>query len=272
MPHPFLVIILLFLLTRTVPAAGDGIIVVVSIPPQKYLAEMIGGDRIRVTTMLKPGHGPETYDPVPAQMALLSNAQIYFLIGVPFETKWRKKFSLQNEKMRMIETCRYCMIEGRDPHGWTNPVNAIRISEQIRTALIEADPQGITVYENNFKTLVEKLEQLDHEIGTKLKDRHTDYFISSHDAWSCFAGRYGLKQLALESGGREKGPRGIAELVEIAREEKIKILFIQEQHPTGPAYTLADELGARPVVIDPLAENYIENMRQVTALISEAIR
>lgn len=266
--------VLIFLVSAVCgnPKAEEKINVFVSIPPQKFLVERIGGDRVIVTTMLKPGHSPETYDPVPGQMAMLSRARIYFLMGVPFETRWRKKISRQNDRMIMINTCQVCYTRDGDPHTWTSPVNAIQIASQIKSTLLDVDPGAARVYETNYQGLVNELKELDAEIIDSLKDRRTDYFIVSHDAWAYYADRYGLKQITLESGGREKGPRGIAVLVDKARYENIHILFIQEQHPTGPAYTLARELDARAVVIDPLAENYIENLRHVTELIVEAVK
>lgn len=252
-------------------AAAGAIEVFVSIAPQKYLVQQIGGDRVNVNIMLKPGHSPETYDPVPRQMALLAMARIYFLIGVPFEIKWREKFQLQNDGMRMVDTCQKCKLFINDPHVWTNPVNARLIAGEIRNSLAAEDPQAASLFETNFRKLAADLERLDNHIMNMLKDRRTDYFIVSHDAWAYYAARYGLKQMTLESRGREKGPRGIAELSDQARRENIHILFVQRQRPTGAAYTLAAELGARVVVIDPLAGDYISNLLRVTASIAEAV-
>lgn len=253
-------------------ATDDTVEVFVSIAPQKYLVKRIGNERVNVRVMLKPGNSPETYDPTPRQIAMLSNARIYFFIGVPFEKKWREKFRLQNEKMRIIDTCQKCPAIDDDPHTWTNPLNGKLIAEQIRDALLAEDQVHAGIYETNYQKLAAELDSLDAEIEHSLRNRHTDYFIVSHDAWSYYARRYGLKQLALESRGREKGPRGISQLVDRARRENIKTLFIQEQHPGGAAYTLAAELGAGVAVIDPLAENYIDNLRRITALIAGAIK
>lgn len=183
-----------------------------------------------------------------------------------------EKFRLQNEAMRMVNTCQKCPALDDDPHTWTSPINAKLIAEQIKDALVAVDWTHTGMYESNYNALAEELDRLDAEIEHRLRDRRTDYFIVSHDAWSYYARHYGLKQLALESRGREKGPRGISQLVDRARRENIKTLFIQEQHPTGAAYTLAAELDAGVEVIDPLAENYIDNLRRVTALIAGAAK
>lgn len=267
---PFYVAMLLCLCPgRYACAAMD---VFVSIAPQKYLVQRIGGDRVRVEVMLKPGHSPETYDPSPSQVARLASTRIYFLIGVPFESRWHARFQQQNGAMHMVDSVRDCSIIDQNPHVWTSPVNAQYIATVIRDTLMQEDPAGASYYAANFRRLVADLEGLDKDIQARLRHRRTDYFIVSHDAWSYYAARYGLEQLALESGGREKGPRGIAQLVEQARRENIQVVFIQSQHPTGAALTLARELHAGVVEIDPLAPDYISNLRRVTASIAQTLQ
>ena len=119
--------------------------------------------------------------------------------------------------------------------------------------------------------LISDLDKLDGNIRVILAQRRTDYFIVSHSSWGYYARRYGLKQLALESFGRELGPRGMSELVELAKGEGIHTIFIQQQHPARTAYTLARELDARIITIDPLAEEYISNLYSVGQQVAEAV-
>ncbi len=244
----------------------------VSIPPQKFLVERIGGNRVDVNVMLKPGHSPETYEPVPRQIAMLSRAQIYFRIGIPFEHHWMNVITAQNKDMLVIDSCCKSNSQLHDPHVWTSPGNAKIIAEQIRVTLIDQDPEGSSLYETNYQSLIQDLDELDKYIRALLSQQRTNHFIVSHDSWKYYADSYGLKQLALESFGREKGPRGLVELVELAIQEGIQTIFVQRQHPTGAAYTLANELNAKVVIIDPLAEEYIENLFHVTKLIAKAIQ
>lgn len=245
--------------------------VFVSIPPQKFFVEKIGGDRVTVHVMLAPGQNPETFEPRPRQISMLSNTQVYFRIGVPFENNWIDILKAQNNEINFIECCTQLM-QNQDPHIWTSPRNARIISRQIFDSLASIDPEGLAVYENNFQLLLQELYELDEEISNILKYSGTRYFIVSHDSWNYFAGDYGLHQLAIESYGREKGPRGLVQLIEIAKREDIKTVFIQQQHPFGTARTIARELNAKIVVIDPLAENYIENLLDVSKKIAGAIR
>jgi zinc transport system substrate-binding protein len=90
----------LFLLLNIVYAQTN---VVVSILPQQTFVEKIGGDKVTVTTMVKPGSDPHTYEPKPSQMKAISNANIYFPIGFEFENTWRDKFASQNKDIKFVE-------------------------------------------------------------------------------------------------------------------------------------------------------------------------
>ena len=265
----FLLLVLLPLGCHAGP--GGKLEIFVSIPPQKFLVERIGGARVHVNVMLQPGQSPETFDPAPKQIAMLSGALVYFRIGVPFEQHWLNRITGQNRQMFMVDGYAPMLVEN-DPHVWTDPVNAERIAGHIKDTLIKLDPAESSLFTANYRSLISDLDRLDRDIRTMLAHRKTDYFIVSHGSWGYFARRYGLKQLALESLGRELGPRGMSELVELARREGIHTIFIQRQHPARTADTLARELDARISTIDPLAEEYINNLYSVSRQIAEAVK
>jgi len=77
--------------------------IVVSILPQKTFVEKIGGDKVTVTNMVRPGSDPHSYEPKPSQMRDISKADIYFPIGLEFENTWLAKFSSQNKNMKFVE-------------------------------------------------------------------------------------------------------------------------------------------------------------------------
>lgn len=251
--------------------ATEPINVFVSIPPQKFFVERIGGEFVNVSVLLKPGQSPETFDPSPRQMAALSNADVYFLMQLPFESHWISTIAYQNPELDIIRVCDCLNGLEKDPHIWTSPVIAMEIIENINTTLADLYPEHTDFFEKNLKHLMTELNALHIEIKKKFENRRTDYFLVSHASWGYFAKTYGLVQIALEEGGREKGPKGLSELINLAKQENITSLFIQKQHPTGVAYTLTREIGAEAILIDPLSENYIINLRHVSHLIAEAV-
>ena len=106
-PRLSLLLLLLLLcagLRSTSATAGEPIPVFVSIPPQKYFVEKIGGNLVNVSVMVQPGANPHIYEPRPNQMTALSKTRIYFAIGVTFETVWLPKFAKLNPQMRIVHT------------------------------------------------------------------------------------------------------------------------------------------------------------------------
>ncbi|MFQ5660166.1 MAG: metal ABC transporter solute-binding protein, Zn/Mn family [Gammaproteobacteria bacterium] len=270
-------------------AMGDvRIQVFVSIPPQRFLVERIGGDKVVVNTMIAPGYSPETYDPTARQMAALNQADLYFRIGLPFEDIWMQTIASINRHIRIIECCREIAYrnfnaaavydtDGRkagapDPHIWTSPGNMVILANQIKEELVMKDPHDGHYYESNYRSLVAKLNALHAYVQSMLEGKRIPYIIVSHGAWGYYTDAYGLKQVSLEVNGRERGPRGLAELIDLAKREKIATLFLQKQYKSGAFVILADELDAKVVIIDPLSGNYIDNLRKVTRLIAEAVK
>ena len=80
-----------------------------------------------------------------------------------------------------------------------------------------------------------------------------------------------MLQLSLEQSGRESGPRKLLSIVETAKRQDIKTLFIIEQYHTRAVNNLAVQLGADIVMIDPMAEDYIANMLVITEKLTKAL-
>ena len=246
----------------------------VSIPPQKYLLERIGRQHVAVSVMLRPGDAPETYDPTPGQLMTLAAAKFYFRIGVPFENVWIDSIRKGNDTIKIIDCCDNIFTSRSaelDNHVWTAPRNALAIASLIKKHLLIADPENRAEYIKNYQALVADLETLDTDIRAVLDRRRTPYFIVSHASLGYYAHDYDLIQLSLEKNKRELGAKSLARLLTIARRESIQTLFVQRQHYSPAADVFISELGAQVVEFDPLAEDYIVNLRRLTDLIAQAI-
>ncbi len=251
----------------------------VSIPPQKYLVERITGSEINVSVMVGPGKSPATYEPSPKQMANLNNAQLYIRIGVPFETVLIDRIKQLNSNLTIIDCCsqiakrkltEHHKHDGHsniDPHIWTSPENTKQIAVIIRNALVKLDPKSSNYYEKNYIDFVNELDDLDQEIRAQLKQIKNRYLIVSHPSWGYYADSYNLEQISIEQSGSEIRAKVLIEIIKLARAENISTVYIQKQFNNGSAKLLAKEINANVVELDPLAENYIENLRHVTQAI-----
>lgn len=258
--------------------------VFVSILPQKYFAERIGGPHVAVSVMVGPGQSPATYEPTPRQMARLAKARLYFRIGVAFEDAWMGRIVAANPRMRVVDTRRGIPLRDvdsvvretapgvrKDPHVWTSPVLAKIIVEHMRDALVAADPAHRGTYEANCSALVAELERLDGQIRGMFRHLATRSFMVFHPSWGYFADTYGLKQIPIETGGKEPGARTIARFIELGQRQGVKVIFVQEQFSRRTAETVARAIGGRLVAVDPLAEDYLNNLRHVAQVFAESM-
>jgi len=260
--------------------ADDRLKVFVSIVPQKYFVEKIGGDLVDVSVMVQPGANPAVYEPKPQQMAGLTKAEIYFAVGVPFETVWLKKIAGVNTEMMIVHTEdgieKMPMKAGhhhgeetdhtgvKDPHIWLAPPFVMIQARNILHALMMADPERASVYKANYREFILELVDLDLRIikifstsGEGLR------FMVYHPAWGYFAESYGLEQIPIEIEGKEPKARELQDLLQQARVAGIKAIFVQPQLSSKSAHTIAKAIGCRIVTADPLAEDWAKNLLDV---------
>lgn len=262
--------------------------VFVSVLPLKYFVERVGGEGVEVSVMVGPGRSPATYEPTPRQMAELSRAQIYFRVGVPFEQVWMKRLADLNPKLRIIDLRDGIHLrtlpahhhenleehrgpedhdhmepqgEEKDPHIWTDPRLVKIMAEQIRNTLTTLAPSRGDEYAANCRAFIADLDRLDRLIRDRLAGVKQRRFLVFHPAWGYFADAYGLQQVAVEAEGKEPGPQALARIISQAREEQIRVIFVQQQFSQTTAKTVARAIDAKVVAVDPLAEDYLANMR-----------
>ncbi len=237
--------------------------VVVSILPQRFFVKKIAEDKVNVVVLVPPGYSPATYDPTPNQIAQVEKAHIYFAIGVPFEKVWLKKFVCLNKKLIIVYTDKGIKKRDGDPHIWLSPPLVKKQAETIAKSLEKIDPSNRDFYENNLKEFLAQIDALDKEIASILKAKKGRPFLVYHPCWGYFAERYGLKQIAIEEGGKEPSISKLTKLISYCKEAKIKAIFVQPEFSKKSASLIAKELGIRLITIDPLAEDWIDNLRDV---------
>lgn len=252
---------------------------IVSIVPQKSFVEAIGGDLINLEVMVAPGSSPHSYEPKPSQMKAIAQANLYFTIGVEFESAWMKRFSDQNKNMKIIDSTKnikkIAMKEhnhheekahagdkhsGLDPHIWTSPANIKIIAKNILDALIANDATHKITYETNYKNLISKIDETDKQIKEVLKNtKKGAKFMVFHPAWGYFAHQYGLAQMAIEVEGKEPKPKELAMILEEAKEEKVKAIFTQPEFSDKSANLIANELKIKVIKTSPLNPDWSTN-------------
>ena len=272
-----ILIILIQIFYFTDKSWADPDLVFVSIAPQKFFVERIGGNEIQVEVMVNPGESPATFNPNPKKMSLLAYAKLYFSIGVPFEKVWISRIKNIQPKLKIIPLNKnttpssdHHQGEG-DPHIWLSPPLAKKMVAKIETALSRQRPEKSAFFKKNYQALIKDIDKLDQEIRQIFAKSKKHTFMVFHPAWTHFAETYSLKQISIEHQGKEPGPRALQEIINVGKKQNIKIIFVQKQFGLTVAKKIAKMIGATVREMDPLAENYIDNMRNTAQAISGAI-
>lgn len=304
----FFIQLILFIVTASWAQAEAPLQVAVSILPQKFFVQQIGREKVAVQVMVQPGASPATYEPKPAQMAALSRARLYFSIGVPFERVWLDRIAAANGRMEIVPTDRG--IEKRmlaahhhhdegahhdpghhhgsakggnhdhgaahggmpDPHIWLSP-SLVRIQvAHMAAALQRTDPVHEAFYRTNAASFLREIDALDAELSDLFSKRRGLRFMVFHPSWGYFAQTYGLHQIPIEMEGKDPKPAQLKALIEHAREEGIRVVFVQPQFSRRSAELIAREIGGQVMAADPLAEDWAANLRRVADKFEAALK
>ncbi len=277
----FSLLLTFFFLIRPVFAAADTPITVsVAIPPQAFVVERIGGERVKVNVLLPSGKSPATYKPSPNQMMTLSRSRLYFQIGLPFEkrlvAKMKNGMSVEIVDIRAgiklvpMGDHRHGSSEP-DPHIWMDPKLVIIQATTIRDVLIQADPDGRSEYERGYRSLTADLTALDHKLKSILQPLQGRTIYVFHPSYGYFCRAYGLVQKAVETGGKQPSPKHLGALIRAARKDKVKVIFVQPQFARRSAEAVAKAIGGAVIPLDPLAKEYIVNLEQMAEKIRRAL-
>lgn len=279
---------LLFGLTLllTAQAGAAAVRVAVSVLPLAGFAERVGGDRVSVQTLVGPGQNPHSFEPTARQIEELTSAQLFWRVGMPFEEAWIARLHSQNRALDVLDARAGLDLppatadaalhdhrhdgQGQDPHVWSSPVLARIMVPRLAEALGAIDPPNAAVYRANAAAYAAELEALDQELRTILAPLKHRRFLVYHPAWGAFAATYGLEQVAIERDGKEPGARRLAELATRARRDGVRVIFVEPQSSPRSAQTLAREIGATVVTVDPLARDYAGTLRALARALVEA--
>ncbi len=262
--------------------------VTVTILPLEWFVERIGGDAVDVQVLVGPGKSPAVYEPTPKQMTELSQADILFAIGVPFERAFLGDVGKLNPGLRVIRLNELVYDKSGkentesetrddhpdsriDPHIWLDPIVAKSLAGIIADELSKSKPELAERFQSSLKSLEDDLDSLNTELSGLLKPLRGRRFYVFHPAFGHFGNRYGLKQIAIEHEGKEPAARELAKLIDQAKKDKVKSVFVQEQFADNSAKTIASAIGAKIVRLDPLSSDYINNLIYIAKAIHESL-
>lgn len=276
---------LLFSCNRAVEKANKPTITV-SILPQKHMVEQIAGQNFNINVLVPDGSGPETYEPTAQQMQEISKSTICFTVGLlDFEKSWLHKANEMYPNLKVVNTSvGLDLIEGHaeynhdhghyhsgiDPHTWLSLKEIKKQSKTMLDQLVQIDPENKDTYTSNQQKFVARLDSLDSVIASKLSSVEKPSFMIYHPSLSYYSRDYNIEQISIEFEGKEPSPSHMKELIDIAKAKKISTIFYSEQFDKRSAKAIADQLGITMAGFNPIAENFEDNLLNITNQIIES--
>lgn len=281
--------------------------IIVSIEPLRYLVEQITQGAVEVGVLVPAGASPETFDPTPRQMAQVESAKLLLTTGlIDFERNLLERVGTTqrivdlSQGVELIagshshnhgtdpqrqgeehhnggehhaedgsvkqEVNHHAHHHGVDPHIWTSPRELKTMAQNVFAAIKEIYPDRD--YSDGFQSLMAQLDDLDRDCRQRFDRSSTKAFVIYHPALTYLARAYGLEQIAIEDQGKEPSARDIARIIDRAREGEVKVLLYQIEYPRSMVDIVARDMGVEPMQINPLEENPVQFIEQVTRLIT----
>jgi zinc transport system substrate-binding protein len=277
----------------------------VGILPIAYFVERVGGANVEVNVLVGPGQDPHMFEPTPKTVAKLADAQVLFKVGFPFEENITKKVGLTFKNIMVVDlqqgiTLRPMTEEASkveeaehrhghppavaekhehhheagemDPHTWLDPRLVKIQARTLADTFIQIDPVRKEHYEKNLREFQTDLDSVHEQLAKALAPLKGKSFFVFHPAYAYFGEAYGLKQVPVQLEGREPSARQLARLIDLAKKNEVRVIFVQPQFSKKGAESLAKAIGATVVTLDDLAPNYLDNLKEMAAKLDSALR
>ena len=261
--------------------------IAVSILPLKYFVDRISGGDFDVTVIVPPGASPETYEPALRQMKEVAAADAYFQIGlIDFEQPFARSVKENAPGMQIVNLSEGLDLlagvcshhhnhtahgHGIDPHIWLSPIRVRSMAANIGKVLAEIRPDSAEKYRINTVNFISSVDLIHGHNSLLFKKITNNNVLIYHPFLTYFADDYGLVQIAMEQEGKEPSAGQLRDLMEGIREKEIRVLFYQEGSYSHAVEALVQETGLEAVVLDPLAYDWEQNIKEITARIRQSL-
>jgi len=272
-----LVATLLSLPTAVAHPATARPVVFVAIPPQAWLVAELSGDLFEVKTLLPPGSDPHTFSPSPSLFMALAKSRLYLSSGLPFEREILKRLPPERpgrvdctaalSKRPMEDDLDHHGHQEPDPHVWLSPELLKELGRCTAETLIRFFPETTPRVDARLPALIDGIDRVSREIARELAPWQGATLLVYHPAYGYFTDSFGLRQLAVERGGRPPTAAALADLAALARTTPLRLLVAQPQRDLRNARAIAQALKVRLVAVDPLGSDPLATMKQLAQAI-----
>jgi zinc transport system substrate-binding protein len=264
----------------------DGLLIAVSIPPQAWFVSQIAGEYAESIVLVGPGQNPHNYEPTPKQIQSLSTARAWILSGTEFEIGFLPKVRASFPKLLIIdgtEGVNFRLLQEHgdngdnnyssleiDRHTWLGREPAKILARHVKDTLCRLDKKNEEFYTLQYDSLIDLIDDEFELLKMTLAPLEGRSVFVYHPSFGYFLDEFGINQEAVETGGKEPGPRVLNNLIAKVRQENAAAIFVQAQFPVNAAKTLADSVDAQLIILDPLAEDWLKNIQDMGQILQEA--
>ncbi|MDQ0481107.1 metal ABC transporter solute-binding protein, Zn/Mn family [Guptibacillus hwajinpoensis] len=280
--------------------------------PIEDFTRKIGGKHVQVVSILPAGSDAHTYEPTTQTMINVAEADAFIYNGLGMESYAEAIADSVGKDVRMVEASSGIETlehneehsedehsdeheehsEGehshdhgdQDPHLWLDPIKAIGMAENIKETLIELNPEAKEDFEANFQSVKSELTKLDKEFANIVDSKDHPDMIVSHAAFGYWENRYGIHQIAISglSPSNEPSQKALEEIIETAKDKKIKYVLFEQNVTPKVAKSLQSEIGAKALRLHNLSvlteedinnkEDYFSLMRKNLGTLDQALK
>lgn len=270
--------------SQKAPEAQEKLSVYTSFYPMADFVSKIGGDKLHVVNMVPDGAEPHHWEPSASDIVGLEKADVFVYSGAGME-HWVEDVlaSLENKELVVVQASDGLeLLEGHkhshdedeheeehededhdedehdhgsyDPHVWLSPMNAKHEMENIKNALVKADIDNASYYEDNFSKYAAEFDKLDQEYKDTLSVLPRNEIVVSHQAFGYLCHAYGLEQLGIDGlvPDSEPAPARMAEIIDFVKEHQVTTIFFAELASPKVAETIASATGASTAVLSAI--------------------
>ena len=265
-----------------------GPVIAVSILPQAWFVSRVGGGRAETLVLAGPGQNPHNYEPSPKQISGLARADAWILSGAEFEISLRPKIEKLFPSLPIIDGTEGVVFRrleehnhdaeddddhnyDLDRHTWLGSQPAKILAAHIRDTLCGIDPAGAEQYSENYRVLAQEIDDEFDALRRELAPLNGRNIFVYHPSFGYFLDEFGIQQQAVETGGKSPGPRDLNRLILLTKQERPAAIFVQAQFPVSAAKTVANAVGAELISLDPLAPDWLDNIRFMGEALKAAI-
>ncbi|WP_240378086.1 metal ABC transporter solute-binding protein, Zn/Mn family [Bacillus piscicola] len=245
-------------------------------------AAMIGGEEVEVENLIPPGSDAHSYEPSARTMVEIAEADAFLYNGAGMEgfTEAVNK-AMKGEDVKLINVTENMTLHAHesghedrieqghaeddghhhgneDPHVWLDPLLAKEGAKKIKNELTALRPEKASVFEQRYKTLENKLQQLHEDFKELALTADKDRFLVSHAAYGYWEARYDLHPIAVSglSSSSEPSQKQIKQIIHIAEEHNIHYVLLEKNLSSKTAKVVLKEIGAKPL--------YLHNLESLT--------